>query len=102
MQAGGGDAADEVALQEQEEDHRRYGGRGRRRHDDAEAHRKTAPNEDRQADRHGAGGVGVADDEGPEKVVPAADEGEDGDGGDDRLAQRDEDAPEQAEAAAAI
>ena len=39
---------------------------------------------------------------GQKKFVPTADESEDGDGSDDRLAERDEDAPKQTEAAAAV
>src|SRR5690606_5690625 len=83
FEAGVGDAADDLPLEGEEDGDQRGGAEHRGRHllgvlDAVGALHGPQPDRDRHQRRVGGGH------EGPQEVVPGLDEGEDGDGGEDR------------------
>src|SRR5690606_16079555 len=83
FEAGVGDAADDLRLEGEEDGDQRGGAERRGRHllgvlDAVGALHGPQPDRDRHQRRVGGGH------EGPQEVVPGLDEGEDGDGGEDR------------------
>src|SRR6266849_785583 len=102
FEAGGGDALNQQALEEDEEAEDRQQRQDRHGEQRAPIGFARRIDEAAQAELHGIGVDVVEIDEGPEKIVPGEDEGEDGGGRQGGQRQRQDDPPVDAERPAAI
>src|SRR6478609_2435888 len=94
LDAGGGDALDEPALEGEEDQEDRHDDDRGPGEEQAVVRGVLALGEQRKGDREGVGVLGLGDDERPEEVVPAGEERQDAQRRECGTAERQDDAPE--------